>query len=225
MHSFIFFDLDGTLTDPAEGITACIRHALAFEGARIPDLVRLTQCIGPPLQESFAELLGTDDLITVLRAVKNYRERFEEVGMFENRVYEGIPEALTQIRARGYRLCVATSKPHVYARKILDHFGLLSHFDYVFGPELDGTRREKTKLLAHALDVTQTSPSRCLMVGDRKHDMIGARANSIAALAVTWGYGSHAELQAAGADGFVGAVEELSEACAGMCPPAGRTGA
>lgn len=221
MHSFIFFDLDGTLTDPAEGITACIRHALVSEGAQVPDLARLTQCIGPPLQESFAELFGTEDLITVLRAVKNYRERFEEVGMFENRVYEGIPEALTQIRARGYRLCVATSKPHVYARKILDHFGLAPHFEHIFGPELDGTRRAKTELLAHALEVTQTKPDRCLMVGDRKHDVIGARENSIAALAVTWGYGSHAELQEAGADGFVSAVGGLADACVGL-HPAGR---
>lgn len=221
MHSIVFFDLDGTLTDPAEGITACIRHALASEGAQTPDQARLVQCIGPPLQESFSELLNTDDLDTLTRALKKYRERFEEVGMFENRVYVGIPEALSEIRARGYRLCVATSKPHVYARKILDHFGLSRHFDHIFGPEFDGTRREKSKLLAHALEVTQTSASRCLMVGDRKHDIIGARENAIAALAVTWGYGSRVELEAARADGFVSAVDELAEACAGLHPGGG----
>lgn len=216
MHSFIFFDLDGTLTDPAEGITACIRHALASEGAHVPDHARLTECIGPPLHECFAELLATEDSSTITRAVKKYRERFEEIGMFENRVYEGIPEALTQIREHGFRLCVATSKPHVYARKILDHFGLSHHFDHIFGPELDGTRREKTKLLAHALGITRVSADRCLMVGDRKHDIIGARENSILSLAVTWGYGSHCELEAAGADGFVSAVGGLAEACLGM---------
>lgn len=218
MNSFVFFDLDGTLTDPAEGITACIRHALVAEGARVPDRARLAECIGPPLQESFAELLGTEDLNTALRAVNTYRQRFEAIGMFENRVYERIPEALTAIGARGYRLCVATSKPHIYARKILEHFGLAPHFEHVFGSELDGTRREKTHLLAHALDVTQMSADRCLMVGDRKHDIIGARNNSIATLAVTWGYGSRLELKAAGADGFVTAAGDLSEACAALHP-------
>lgn len=221
MHSIVFFDLDGTLTDPAEGITACIRHALVALGAKVPSQTRLVDCIGPPLQESFSELLGTNDLSILELAQAKYRERFERVGMFENRVYEGIPEALSEIRARGYQLCVATSKPHVYARKILDHFGLSQHFDHIFGPELDGTRREKTKLLAHALKVTQTRASRCLMVGDRKHDIMGARDNAIAALAVTWGYGSRVELEAAGADGFVSAVGELVEACAAL-HPAGR---
>ncbi len=218
MDSFVFFDLDGTLTDPAEGITACIRYALFHAGAPIPDAARLLNCIGPPLQETFADFLHATDPGLVEQAIGKYRERFEAVGMFENRVYEGIVGELTKLKERGYRLCVATSKPQVYAEKILRHFDLESYFDHVFGPDLEGNRREKAALLSHALDVTGTAPTRALMIGDRKHDMVGARSNYIRALGVLWGFGSRDELHASGADAVVDDVLNLTPAITSLHP-------
>jgi phosphoglycolate phosphatase len=194
----VFFDLDGTLTDPKIGITTSIQYALAKFGVRVPTQDELLWCIGPPLHANFKALLDCSDS-DADRAVAFYRERFGDIGLFENELYAGIEETLTAVAAPGRRLFVATSKPHVYADRIIDHFGLRPHFDRVFGSELDGTRVHKTDLLRYALDETATDPARAIMIGDRQHDIIGAANNGIATIGVLYGYGSRAELVDAGA--------------------------
>jgi len=193
----IFFDLDGTLTDPKPGITRSIQYALDKLGQQtIPTEDQLTWCIGPPLRSSFVKLLGeaSADL-----AVSHYRERFSEIGLYENSVYAGVEDVLTALRQSGHRLFVATSKAHVFADRIIDHFDLRRHFERVFGAELDGTRADKSDLLAYALKTTAVDSSHAVMIGDRSHDMIGARNNGIKGIGVLYGYGSEKELTAAGA--------------------------
>ncbi len=193
----IFFDLDGTLTDPKPGITRSIRYALQkLDHPVIPTEDELTWCIGPPLRSSFVKLLGED---SADRAVSLYRERFSDIGLYENRVYDGIGEILTTLGQSGHRLFVATSKAHVFADRIIDHFGLRPHFGRVFGAELDGTRADKSHLLQYALQETATDPADALMIGDRSHDMIGAGNNGIRGIGVLYGYGSRDELIGAGA--------------------------
>ncbi len=194
----VFFDLDGTLTDPKIGITGSIQYALARFNITVPTQDELTWCIGPPLHASFKALLGTSNSDADL-AVAFYRERFGEVGLFENTLYAGVEDVLTAVAASGRRLFVATSKPHVFADRIIDHFGLRPHFGRVFGSELDGTRVHKTDLLRYALEETCTDPARAIMIGDRKHDIIGAANNGIGSIGVLYGYGSREELITAGA--------------------------
>ena len=193
----IFFDLDGTLTDPKPGITRSIQYALQkMRQADIPIEDELTWCIGPPLRSSFVKMLGED---SADRAVALYRERFSDVGLYENRVYDGIGEVLTTLKASGHRLFVATSKAHVFADRIIDHFGLRKYFEHVFGAELDGTRSDKSHLLAYALKQTATDLAKSLMIADRSHDMVGAGKNGIKGIGVLYGYGSRDELLGAGA--------------------------
>ncbi len=193
----LFFDLDGTLTDPKPGITGSIQYALEKLGRQVPSQDELAWCIGPPLRASFVALLGGEEQAD--RAVELYRERFGDVGLFENSVYPDIESVLTALGQAHPRIFVATSKPHVFAKRIIDHFGLTRHFERVFGSELDGTRVHKDELLAYALQQTGAVPSSALMIGDRSHDVLGAKANGMAALGVTYGYGSPEELVAAGA--------------------------
>lgn len=193
----IFFDLDGTLTDPKPGITRSIRYALErLDHPVIPPEDELTWCIGPPLRSSFVKILGED---SADRAVALYRERFSDIGLYENRVYDGIAEVLATLNDSGHRLFVATSKAHVYADRIIDHFELRRFFGHVFGAELDGTRSDKSHLLEYALQQTATDPSKSLMIGDRSHDMVGAGKNGISGIGVLYGYGSREELTGAGA--------------------------
>jgi phosphoglycolate phosphatase len=193
----IYFDLDGTLTDPKPGITRSIQYALQkLDHPTIPTEDELTWCIGPPLRSSFVKMLGDQ---AADRAVALYRERFSDIGLYENRVYDGIDEVLTTLRASGHRLFVATSKAHVFADRIIDHFGLRQHFERVFGAELDGTRADKSHLLEHALKEVSVDPAKTLMIGDRSHDMIGAGKNGIKGIGVLYGYGSRDELIGAGA--------------------------
>ena len=194
----IFFDLDGTLTDPKVGITRSIQYALQrLDHPTIPTADELTWCIGPPLRTSFVQLLGGEHAAD--RAVALYRERFSDIGLYENGVYDGIDEVLTSLGALGHRLFVATSKAHVFADRIIDHFGLRRHFEGVFGAELDGTRVDKSDLLGYALKQASADPARTLMIGDRSHDMIGAKNNGINGIGVLYGYGSRDELLQAGA--------------------------
>jgi phosphoglycolate phosphatase len=193
----LFFDLDGTLTDPKPGITASIQYALQKLDREVPSQDELVWCIGPPLRASFVTLLGGDELAD--RAVALYRERFGDVGLFENSVYPDIAGVLALLTQPSRRMFVATSKPHVFAKRIIDHFGLAGHFEHVFGSELDGTRVHKADLLAYALEQTGVDASRALMIGDRSHDVNGAKANGMDAIGVTYGYGSREELITAGA--------------------------
>ena len=194
----IYFDLDGTLTDPKPGITRSIQYALQkLDHPTMPTEDELTWCIGPPLRASFVRLLGAETSADL--AVSYYRERFSDVGLYENGVYDGIGEVLTSLCASGHRLFVATSKPHVFAERIIDHFGLRDHFERVFGSELDGTRVDKSHLLEYALKQASVDPARTLMIGDRSHDMVGAKNNGMKGIGVLYGYGTRDELLDAGA--------------------------
>ncbi len=193
----IYFDLDGTLTDPKPGITRSIQYALGKLDRAVPAEDELTWCIGPPLHGSLKKLLGSDDLAD--RALLLYRERFADIGIFENQIYPGIEDVLSALSRSGRRLFVATSKANVYAERIIDHFKLRVYFERVFGAELDGTRSDKTDLLGHALQSMRIDPSQAMMIGDRSYDMVGARNNGMIAIGVLYGYGSEAELRDAGA--------------------------
>ncbi len=195
----ILFDLDGTLTDPRVGIVACLKYAIESMGHQPPDDNDLARFIGPPLQESFASLPGIDSAEKVARAVAFYRERFTDTGLYENTVYPDIPQVLEQLIDRGAKLYVATSKPTVYAERIIDHFGLRRYFRRVYGAELDGTRSNKADLIAHLLATESLPAASAVMIGDRSHDMAGALANNVFAVGVLWGYGSREELMDAGA--------------------------
>jgi phosphoglycolate phosphatase len=193
----IYFDLDGTLTNPKLGIARSIQYALGKLDRSAPPEDELSWCIGPPLRASFKKMLGTDDLAD--RALVLYRERFADIGIFENEIYPGIEDTLSVLAESGRRLFVATSKPGVYAERIIDYFKLKVYFERVFGSELDGRRSDKTDLLGYALETTRVDPSQAIMIGDRSHDMIGARNNGITAVGVLYGYGSEEELLNAGA--------------------------
>jgi phosphoglycolate phosphatase len=196
----ILFDLDGTLTDPREGITRSIAYALERLGIEAPPLDALTFAIGPPLRASLAHLVGTDDRDIVERALAHYRERFADVGLFENQPYEGIADTLALLTGGGARLYVATSKPLVYARRIVAHFALDAHFIAVHGCELDGTREDKRELLPHLMAEHALEASNTVMVGDRGVDMAAARLHGLRAVGALWGYGTREELEQAGAD-------------------------
>lgn len=195
----LLFDLDGTLTDPFLGITRCIIHALTALDRPAPPPEDLRWCIGPPLKQSFLALLDNGDDRLAEQAIAHYRERFASVGMFENEVYPGIEQALNELRRQGHRLLVATSKPAIFATKIVEHFGLGIHFQTIYGSELDGTRCDKAELIAHLLQHESLPTDETLMIGDRKHDIIGAKTNGLRTIGVLWGYGTRAELDTAGA--------------------------
>jgi phosphoglycolate phosphatase len=203
----IYFDLDGTLTDPKPGITRSIQYALRKLDQPVPSEDELTWCIGPPLHASLKELVHTNRGAD--RALALYRERFADIGLFENEVYPGIEDTLSVLARSGRRLFVATSKPAVYAERIIDHFKLRVNFERVFGSELDGTRSDKTDLLDHALKAAGINPSQATMIGDRSQDMIGARNNGMTAVGVLYGYGSEAELWDAGAHHVCATPAEL----------------
>ena len=206
MTNTVFFDLDGTLTDPKVGITTSIQYAMERLGADVPESDELTWCIGPPLLESLAMLVGADQSEEALRL---YRERFSDVGLYENTVYPGIAEVLSKLSESGLLLCVASSKPRIYVGKILEHFELSGYFEKIFGSELDGTRGDKSELLRFALAESRANSSTSMMVGDRKHDVIGATNNDMHAIGVLYGYGSEDELKQAGARHLVDTPQDL----------------
>lgn len=207
----LFFDLDGTLTEAGEGITRCIQHALQTLGEEVPERSSLERFVGPPLADTFRRLLAEPSQQRIADAINAYRERFRRVGMFENRLYPGIADALSTLRRAGYRLAVVTTKPGVYAGRIAGHFGIAHHFLHIHGSLLDGSRTGKTELIAHALEAGSVEARCAIMIGDREQDISGARANGLAAIGVTWGYGSREELLAAGADAVVDSASELVE--------------
>ena len=209
MTSHVFFDLDGTLTDSRDGIVRCIAHALATLDRPVPSERALERFIGPPLARTFEILLDTTDGALVRSAIDAYRARFTATGILENRVYPEIPGALARLASRGTTLCVVTSKPTVFARRILDHFGLSSYFTRLHGPDLSETSYTKATLVGRALESERLPPRAAVMIGDRADDIEGARSNGVRSIGVTWGYGSRAELEAAGADVIVSAVPEL----------------
>lgn len=199
MYKNVLFDLDGTLTDPGEGITASVAYALNKLGITPPPREELYKFIGPPLGESFMKYYSlSEDEARV--AIEYYREYFKPRGMLENKVYPDIPKLLKALRAQGLRLIVATSKPEVFAVTILEHFGLAEHFDLIAGSDLSGTRILKADVIRDALcRCGITALDECIMIGDRLHDVEGAAEVGIDSVGVLWGYGSHRELTEAGA--------------------------
>lgn len=208
MISHLFFDLDGTLTDPRDGIIRCIAHALTAMKATIPADDVLETFIGPPLALTFETLLGSRDEALLKRAINAYRERFTSVGIFENRVYPDISSALAAL-TKDFSMSLVTSKPGVFARRILDHFGLSRYFEAVYGPDLSEVRYTKASLIERALMRGPIAPATAFMIGDRKEDIEAAKANGVGSIGVTWGYGSRAELEGAGADHIVCSVAEM----------------
>ena len=210
-YRHLLFDLDGTLTDPMEGITRSVQHALRHFGIEVSDLRELCPFIGPPFAESFRTFYGFDDRQTS-EAVAISREYFTEKGSFENRLYDGMDELLDTLTSSGYTLCVATSKPRVFAERILDHFGIAPYFSFVGGTGLDGSLPTKADVIAHVLAGSNiTDRGTALMIGDRKYDILGAKTVGIDSAGVLYGYGDRAELEAAGADYILPAIPDLEE--------------
>lgn len=214
MKKYFLFDLDGTLTDPKEGITTCVQYALHSLGIEEPDLDRLESFIGPPLKDSFMEFYGMDEE-QAQAAVKKYREHFNDKGLYENEIYPGIAPMLQMLSEKGFRLAVASSKPTVFVEKILEHFGIRQYFKVVVGSELDGSRTSKDQVVMEALrQLFGAKPilyHEVYMIGDRRFDVEGARAMKVESVGVTYGYGGMEELREAHADYIVESVEELRE--------------
>jgi phosphoglycolate phosphatase len=216
----IIFDLDGTLTDSAPGVLRSTRFALERLNVvdeidrPIPSESELTWMMGPPLQESFEKLVGADRAPAMLEF---YRERYAAVGMFENALYDGIVAALDRLRANGFRLFVATSKLESFARPILDHFALTGYFEQIYGAQSDSVRAAKSEVLSYLLERERIAASgRAVMIGDRMHDALGARAVGISSIGALWGYGDAEELTQAGADLLIDAPEEIPSAVASV---------
>ena len=227
---YVLFDLDGTLTDPKEGITKCVQYALADFGIIEPDLDTLTRFIGPPLLQSFREYYGFDEA-EAERAVAKYRERFATIGLFENSVFDGVHKLLAKLKAKGKVICLATSKPEVYARKIIKKYGVDKYFDIVVGSELDGSRTNKAEVIEEVLrkaalesvhanqihanqmyvNPVEAIREKAIMVGDRHHDIDGAKACRMESIGVRFGYAQPGELEEAGATYIAGTMEELEK--------------
>jgi phosphoglycolate phosphatase len=209
MTCALLFDLDGTLTDPRSGIVNCLRFALAQLRVSCPSDEVLAAYIGPPLRGTFAALLGTSEADRIEEAMRWYRQRFADTGLYENEVYAGVPAMLERaVRAAG-EAYVVTSKPAVYAERIVKHFGLDRHFRKVYGSELDGQRDDKAELLSYLLATEGIRPSGAVMIGDRAADIMAAKANGVRSIGVLWGYGSENELVDAGADRLCWKPSEL----------------
>lgn len=208
----ILFDLDGTLTDSAPGILNCVQNALSVMGISEPE--NIMRFVGPPLYESFASFCGMNEE-QVIEAVRLYRERYTDIGLFENSVYDGVPEMLERLKNGGRRLFVATSKPEVFAVRILDRFGLSDFFEVIGGADIvgsRGSRNEKDEVIEYVLEQAgQPDRSTVLMIGDRKHDIIGAEKCGVHCMAALWGYGSEEEFYEYGADYIAKTPQEAAD--------------
>lgn len=214
-YSTLFFDLDGTLTDPGLGITNAVIYALERYGLDIPPRQALYKFIGPPLTWSFQTYYGFDEAES-LKAVAVYREYFAEKGLFENELYPGINELLAALRDAGKTLVIATSKPEAFARRIAEHFGFAQYFHHICGAAMDESRGTKHEVIEYAIGkLNGVSREDILMIGDREHDILGAKASGLGSMGVLYGYGDRAEHEAAGADHIVESVEELGRVLLG----------
>ena len=209
MFKYVLFDLDGTLTDPGLGITNSVMNSLSKFGITVTDRSELYKFIGPPLMESFKKYYGMSDE-DATKAIEYYRDYFKVIGMTENEVYDGIPEMLAALKNRGQKIILATSKPEEFAIKILEYFDLLKYFDFVAGATMDGTRSEKSDVIKYAINEASISVDKAVMVGDRKHDILGAIENNLPSIGVLFGYGSEEELSEAGANYIAKDVNELA---------------
>ncbi|MCC8130171.1 MAG: HAD family hydrolase [Ruminococcus sp.] len=206
---YILYDLDGTLTDSARGIVNSFKYCLGELGIEGWDDKALLKFVGPPLRESFGVYLGMDES-EIDNAIKIYRTYYADKGIFENSVYDGVPEALERLRKAGYVQAVATSKPEVYAKKILEKFGLSEYFSDICGIPLGDESMTKAQVIAQSMErLGVTNKSTVVMVGDRDYDIKGAHLNGIPCIGVTYGYGSRAELESAGAEEIVESPAEI----------------
>lgn len=213
MFDYLFFDLDGTLTDPAEGITNSFIHAYKYFEMEVPDYKTLCSYIGPPLLDTFRSSFGFSEE-KAKEGVKVYREYFSTKGLFENLVYEGIPSLLENLLKNGKTLVVATSKPEIYSIQILKHFDLSKYFTFICGSNEDESRSKKDEVIKYALEKCQISDkSKVLMIGDRMHDIIGAKKNNIKSCGVLYGYGNKEELINAGADFIASTLNDVKNIC------------
>jgi phosphoglycolate phosphatase len=209
MKEYVFMDLDGTLTNPKLGITKSVRYALQSKGVTVEDLESLCKFIGPPLRESFMNYYGFDAM-QAEELVSKYREYYKVTGLYENEAYDGMEKLLSDLRASGRKLYVATSKPEEFAVKVLEHFHLAGYFEDICGATMDGRRSTKEEIIRYTMDRNSiTEKEKIVMVGDREHDILGAKAVGIASLGVLYGYGSREELQTAGADAIAERVKEV----------------
>lgn len=209
-YQYFFMDLDGTITDPKEGITKSVAYALNHYGIKVENLDTLEKFIGPPLSDSFQEFYGFDREKS-LEAVEKYREYFKDRGIFENELYSGMEQLLKNVTEHGGKLVLATSKPKIFAKRILEYFHIAEYFTFAAGSTLDTTRNKKADVIRYALDSLGIEPEDAVMVGDRKHDVIGAKENGMECIGVLFGYGDREELEAAGADRIVETVEDLEK--------------
>ena len=209
MITDVFFDLDGTLTDSAPGILNSVRYGCRKLGLPVADDATLRRFLGPPLIDSFRNLCGLSTA-DANRAVAAFREYFPTKGIFENEVYPGIPVMLADLHARGCQLVLATSKPEEYARRIMAHFDLETYFTAICGATLDETRTDKAEVIAYALEtIALTDKTGVVMVGDREHDVVGAKKNALPCIGALYGYGTREELHSAGAAAIADTVQDL----------------
>jgi phosphoglycolate phosphatase len=209
LYDLCLFDLDGTLTESKEGITKSVQYALKQFGIDEPDLDRLTCFIGPPIRESFMQYYSFSTA-EAEKAAQHYRDRFSTTGIFENALYPGVVDMLKELKSKGVAMAVATSKPTVFAEKIIQYFGIEQFFETIAGSELDGRRSKKGEVVRFCLDtIDRNHERRAVMIGDRKYDIIGAQETAIDSIGVLWGYGSREELESAGATMLTGSTEEL----------------
>ena len=217
MLKYIFFDLDGTLTDSAEGITKCVQYALESRSIKVPDLNTLRPFIGPPLIESFMKFYGMTEEEARLCTAK-YRERFKDTGIYENKVYPGVPEMLARLKVNGFTLAVATSKPVEFARRVTDYFNLTPYFTYITGPDFNGSLPTKADVIADALK--HFAGRRCQSAGaddsDRSQDIAGAKKCGLKTIGVRYGYAAPGELEEAGADFICAAPQDVVELICGQ---------
>ncbi|MBR6521946.1 MAG: HAD family hydrolase [Oscillospiraceae bacterium] len=216
MEKYILFDLDGTVTDPETGITLSVAYALKHFGIEVEDVRSLRKFIGPPLHDSFIEFYGFSRE-KAFEAVEKYRERFAETGIFENEPYAGMHELLADLKDAGYTLAIASSKPEVFTKRIIEHFGFSPYFTHVCGSELNGDRTNKAEVITYALGkLGSPAPKNVVMIGDRHHDIVGAKNNGLTSVGVLYGFGDEAELRDAGADYIAASVSEIASIIANI---------
>lgn len=208
MYDTVLFDLDGTLTDPGIGITNSVAYALERYGIKVEDKKSLYTFIGPPLADSFMKYYGFSEE-KAMQAIGIYREYFSVKGLFENEVYSGIPELLEKIKKSGKKLVLATSKPEEFSVRILEHFDLIKYFDVVAGASMDEKRNKKGDVIRYALEKGGFTAENAVMIGDREHDVFGAKENGLPSIGVLYGYGNEQELKNAGADYIAETVEDI----------------
>lgn len=208
---YVLFDLDGTLTDPKEGITKCVQYALGAFGIVEDNLDNLTAFIGPPLIESFMKYYGFDEK-NAWNCIEKYRERFEAVGKFENRVLDGVPQMLKKLKENGCKIALASAKPEYFAKQILEKYDLMQYFDFVKGADLNGRHTEKQSIIREVLEkLSVESLSEAVMVGDRLHDIVGAHNCGIKCIGVRFGYAEEGELEQYHADYIADTVGDLEK--------------